>query len=627
MTTTKQKNPFLEKRYVDTEVQTHRFAKWLLDEMSAFSKAPPASEENGLFLSCEKVHNSLADYYKRRPADISGALPDEFKEAHRRLINDVRRVVGTFADYAGLSRPLTEDSIGKFINDVMESGKFKQQCAGCGGFHRGLPQEGDEAGYCESCVRTSFRQCKKCNKRSYSGKFANVINNANGKPSEHCPGCIPAKAKVCDRCHYHHYGKLPSGSIPDSIEARELEDSGVSVCRNCAPGVRRYSCGHIHHNGVEVRGKMPCLEDDAPQTPTKKVLVCSNCSKKEKAPSRIEYWESAKKAVESPQWGEVGSKRTYGIEIEVCEVHDMDQLPVSIREAWSTKRDDSLPGTGVEFASAVLSGDAGLEAVRELCRMARTHQWGLNQRAGLHLHVGVKGDTNAQLAAINMGYQMTVRLWYAFCSRSRGESKYCIPHHLKPEDYYIMSANDCIQSLTDGELRRNGGNSSERLRDARRKWLNWQSLAKFKTLEVRLHQGTLNAEKIVNWVKAHTRFIDWCASIGDHKQVYKLMREPRKRGIDMLRFVTKEIWDDIELGRWFELRAGILHGGRCCIHLPEEEGVAPSAPYGKIPKEFVVIEDGGSKVNIIEEEDVLEPVGVGDYDLEEDDMEENDDDY
>ena len=31
---------------------------------------------------------------------------------------------------------------------------------------------------------------------------------------------------------------------------------------------------------------------------------------------------------------------------------------------------------------------------------------------------------------------------------------------------------------------------------------------------MRIHQGTLNADKIINWIEAHVAFIDWASNAG-----------------------------------------------------------------------------------------------------------------
>jgi hypothetical protein len=358
-------------------------------------------------------------------------------------------------------------------------------------------------------------------------------------------------------------------------------------------------CGHVCHETHKIRGKMPCLEDDEAEAPDRIKVCCRNCYREQRIPRvNAEHWESSKDKYGSRKSREVGSTRTYGVEIEVCEVLDFSALDDEMREIWSSKHDASLPQTGVEFASTVLRGDAGLDAIRKFCALAKKEEWGLNEKAGLHLLIGLGDMPRAQRLAINMGYQMSIGVWQAFCAPSRThKNKYCMRHYHTPEQFYVADddhAWDWITSYCVLKGRQNGGNE----RHGRRHWINWLSYAQLHTLEIRLHQGTLNADKIVNWVKAHARMVDWCESKGNAKEVYKAMFEARTSGRKMLEFLATEVWKDHSLGNWFSERAKTLHRGKCCIHHPRK---SPSAPYGEMPEGYKIVPDNGAYTTVADD--------------------------
>jgi hypothetical protein len=90
----------------------------------------------------------------------------------------------------------------------------------------------------------------------------------------------------------------------------------------------------------------------------------------------------------------------------------------------------------------------------------------------------------------------------------------------------------------------------------RYKWCNWDAYNEHQTCEIRLHSGTVNRDKIINWAKVHAYFIDGIVKL---QRAGKTDREIH----DM--FVGKsiqEVWsavagliDDAELCRFYEKRA------------------------------------------------------------------------
>jgi hypothetical protein len=193
-----------------------------------------------------------------------------------------------------------------------------------------------------------------------------------------------------------------------------------------------------------------------------------------------------------------------------------------------------------------------LDIVKQLCDYAAANEWSVDSKAAFHLHVGVAEDAKASLAAMALGYLITRKLWGAFVASSRVNSKYCLPHTTAVAGLFKKKPQDILDRLTKNE--------------ARFRWINWQSYALHTTLEVRLHQGTLLYEKIANWVKAHTRFIDWCSS-GERpcRRVWRELGSRRGSGKVMLEFLGEEVWKDPGLAAWFAGRAKQLKHGMAIV--------------------------------------------------------------
>lgn len=184
----------------------------------------------------------------------------------------------------------------------------------------------------------------------------------------------------------------------------------------------------------------------------------------------------------------LGSKRKFGIEIETATCPNYRDLYGNT--LWGAKYDCSI--SGMEFVSPILEGDDGLHTVDQLCGFARLNHWKIDDDCGLHIHLDMRDEKRAALKSIAYAYVVTSDLWATFVEPYRA-------------DNYSMC---CRTSLT-----------RERLEDARRftylarsinrfEWFNIAAYARHGTIEIRLHEGSLNIRAIRYWVMAHLRFVD-----------------------------------------------------------------------------------------------------------------------
>ena len=182
------------------------------------------------------------------------------------------------------------------------------------------------------------------------------------------------------------------------------------------------------------------------------------------------------------------SSRNYGVEIEThsCDNH----MELANQVPFCAKYDGSI--SGKEFASAVLYGDAGLEAIKNLCDFAADNHWTVNRGCGLHIHLDVQNLTTDELRAIAAAYYMTKGVWSVLVRSDRVTNSYCHEHRCNLHD--IMQF-DSFQAFSEDQ--------------ARYEWCNFAAYAKFRTIEIRSHQGSLNAAEICNWIRLHLIFMAW----------------------------------------------------------------------------------------------------------------------
>ena len=181
--------------------------------------------------------------------------------------------------------------------------------------------------------------------------------------------------------------------------------------------------------------------------------------------------------------------------METSECPDCEDLQGNT--CFGCKEDGSIDGK--EFVSPVLSSDAGLEAIEDFCRQAE--RFAVDSKCGFHLHLDVGACTTAELKRVVLAYLLTEKLWHAFVPKMRRDNQYCKP---------LGFDADAIDN-TDGRY------EVSRLSADRYRWCNVWAISAHSTIEIRLHSATLEAEKICNWVKVHTRFVDWATRAADRQ--------------------------------------------------------------------------------------------------------------
>lgn len=218
---------------------------------------------------------------------------------------------------------------------------------------------------------------------------------------------------------------------------------------------------------------------------------CCNCSPNNEDDDEAE-WEQGRR-VDGATFDRIGSRRKFGVELEIssCARH----AGLRGKTPFGVKYDGSL-SSGKEFVSPILQGDEGLAAVDNLCAYGKEHDWTVDSSCGYHVHVDCGDLNDSQLKSVAVGYALTADLWARFVTKKRAQNRYCEPLPYSSGDLRNWSFRDILDSTED-----------------RYHWLNWHAYNRHKTVEVRLHSGTTNADKVNNWVMIHTRFVDALAAM------------------------------------------------------------------------------------------------------------------
>lgn len=333
-----------------------------------------------------------------------------------------------------------------------------------------------------------------------------------------CNDCLPDRAFCCDHC----------GEYCDTDDSVDVD--GASWCQNCTSNDATYchSCENYypdtHNFATDPDGNSVCdncdhdwdicaecdcavwcdnsyYDDDAEE------YLCAGCYRRRQRENGACGDHDAGRSILGRRFRVLHSETCYGVELEVSACPNAEALFRAGTEFGATRfgaKPDGTDGVAKEFYSPIMRGDRGLRAIRHLCDFANQHNWKVSSACGFHLHLDMRKFTNQQRLMIASGYAATREFWGAMLPQSRRNNRYC------RLDGALYDPQELLGNTWQHVLTRSYN---------RYAWLNVASAFNaHKTIESRLHTGTLNADKVCNWVRANLLFVDWCAAFADSQR-------------------------------------------------------------------------------------------------------------
>lgn len=182
--------------------------------------------------------------------------------------------------------------------------------------------------------------------------------------------------------------------------------------------------------------------------------------------------------------------KTAGISCHI-EAYDIDHR---VPTEWKITHDRSIGYENGELVSPILRGQDGLDQVRKVLRALRGIGHTVNRSCGVHVHVGVRDLTGADIVNVFQRYQkheLEIDGFMPVSRRANNNSNYI--RSLRDIDF-----RDC-DSVYDVR---------DEMDEDRYFKLNVMSYFRQKTLEFRQHGGSLSGEKVCNWIKFCVNFIE-----------------------------------------------------------------------------------------------------------------------
>lgn len=174
------------------------------------------------------------------------------------------------------------------------------------------------------------------------------------------------------------------------------------------------------------------------------------------------------------------------------------------RRHWKIVNDASVSGSnGFELVSPVLKGNSGIEEVKKVCQVLESLRANVNKSCGFHVHfdareLSINDWKNLYKNYITLENEIDQIMP---ASRKGNGNQYC--RSMLNKMVSKQSAFSAIEMCnTVSELSRAIANNSRYVK------LNAESFMRHGTVEFRHHSGTVEFEKISNWVKICGSLID-----------------------------------------------------------------------------------------------------------------------
>lgn len=330
---------------------------------------------------------------------------------------------------------------------------------------------------CMTCYNETYVRCENCTEEilKEDSHFVSLRYNEG----EYCQTCYDDLFNECLECGHvdltENNLRAPDGTIYCSNHFNDY-------CCSC------YGCGDILWND----GDAYTSNDES---------YCESCYNEKNTD-----WESdsTQNEIRGELTKEYRFNKLIGIELEVEGLNEIKNgsltIPTEITKSWNLKQDGSLTESGgIEFTTCRLSGNAIKEEVERLTTwLNEKTNATISKNCGYHLHINCKDITDTQVRQVFLVYNQIMPYLRLMVSPSRRNNEYCSQIYF--EDAILDDTN--VKRYSDSKF------TTDRYRD-----LNLCSLQKYGTIEIRLHQGTINAEKILNWVKINLEIYNYATKI------------------------------------------------------------------------------------------------------------------
>jgi len=145
----------------------------------------------------------------------------------------------------------------------------------------------------------------------------------------------------------------------------------------------------------------------------------------------------------------------------------------------------------MEIVSPLMQGDAGLKAIEEVYDEVRP---GFDCCCGLHVHIDVRDLNEQQMFDLVKAFKATKKSWWGYVDSDRHTNRHCrfdLPLHFACTSFDEFIRRSEMVDFT-----------------ARYRWLNLEAIGEHGSIEIRLHEGTKDVDKVTEWVARLVNFVE-----------------------------------------------------------------------------------------------------------------------
>lgn len=209
---------------------------------------------------------------------------------------------------------------------------------------------------------------------------------------------------------------------------------------------------------------------------------------------------------------------------------------------WLVKPDGSLNPGGREIVSPILSGTDGLQMVHTVATALARAGHVADRSCGFHVHVGARGMTGREVAAVFTRYAVMADEIMASLAPSRRHNHYCgVPNGAAVALLFNGIA-------ADADPRRVMYAVNQTSRYAAVNLMNMQRGTDTGTIEFRQHQGTVDADRMVAWIKFVRGFVVESARVANAPAEVVTTAAPRGNPFVKRQSQQARLWDEFASG-------------------------------------------------------------------------------
>lgn len=335
-------------------------------------------------------------------------------------------------------------------------------------------------------INFSLRSCSECKKKHF------LLYKNKGK--DYCKKCFNEKFKICSDC-----GKV----LSERIIKRH---NGKDYCKKCFKNniKKCHNCGELFHiNNLKDYGGYK---------------YCDSCYSTVRR--SFEYIHFKYTPIDSDKFEINPYKRYCGVEIECINKHKNANcfIKEELKDLCFNQSTDSSIysgfASGLEFQSLPMKGDNLFKKITNFCNKLKLKDYFVNTSCGLHVHFECDPDID-MLKKLYLFYSKFEKHFFKMLPQSRQNTHYCDKfkiHYNSPNKCNLKKFMGQIKTIQDFKKMVYEGllsDSRSHYSDKRYCWVNFHSVFYRGTLEIRNHAGTIDSNKIKNWITLHLKIIDY----------------------------------------------------------------------------------------------------------------------